>query len=658
MDDRPIGRSPAWGLFVLLGVYFTFAGYRSFEGDQAYRLPLLLHQLEPKLYAHDPFVSAFDRFNPHQGYLRLLGVGTRLIGLPATLFIGFVLTFGVSGWALGRLTRAVWPGDGPAVGTIAFGLALVAHAGNIGTNHLFEPILLDRLVALGLGWTALGSLVVPTSWAPLSVAGCIAAASVVHPSLGLQWGLLLTAAWLACGLLAGWRGVARKQALAGAMASAVVLLPAIIALPATTRVLFEGMDPAQYHVVAAYVQSPQHMVPHLWRFPQWLAWFAYLAAAGLGIAAFREPADQSNVPDAAEPRRRLLCVLGLLLAGLLVAGLAIEAGNSRVTLFQTFRMATAVRGLCLVLVSGPVYRLWQRGTFAGRLRACLMAAALTADWPMVWIIGLEALIRLAERGGRRVGASSILGSAAAIAWWLRQHDPEQGFVALGAAIPVAGLAQILSARLPRLDWTPKRRLRLAGLVWTIPAIAVTLQLGGVETTAWPLGVLKAHLRVTETPIDDLERLALWCRDHTPSDARFIGPPGPKGFRLWSRRALAFNRAGSPYHAAGLADWAARFQAHVGHTGDLAGFARSYLANRQELEQRFDHWDAEQLARLATGQGAGYVLAASSAALDDPAGDNLALLRTEGRYAVYKVQSNRVSERPMATAAHEESTLPR
>ena len=59
---------------------------------------------------------------------------------------------------------------------------------------------------------------------------------------------------------------------------------------------------------------------------------------------------------------------------------------------------------------------------------------------------------------------------------------------------------------------------------------------------------------------------VWCREHTPADARFIGPPGPKTFRLWSLRSLAFNRAGSPYHAAGLADWAARFRDHVGFDG--------------------------------------------------------------------------------------------
>ena len=80
-------------------------------------------------------------------------------------------------------------------------------------------------------------------------------------------------------------------------------------------------------------------------------------------------------------------------------------------------------------------------------------------------------------------------------------------------------------------------------------------------------------RFIPVPLDDIERLALWCRDHTPGTARFIGPPGPKTFRLWSRRSLAFNRAASPYHAAGLADWFARFQEHVDFHGPPAEFVR-------------------------------------------------------------------------------------
>ncbi len=42
---------------------------------------------------------------------------------------------------------------------VAVGLVLAAKAGNIGTNHLFEAMVLDRLMAFALGWLALAQVV-------------------------------------------------------------------------------------------------------------------------------------------------------------------------------------------------------------------------------------------------------------------------------------------------------------------------------------------------------------------------------------------------------------------------------------------------------------------------------------------------------------------
>jgi hypothetical protein len=156
----------------------------------------------------------------------------------------------------------------------------------------------------------------------------------------------------------------------------------------------------------------------------------------------------------------------------------------------------------------------------------------------------------------------------------------------------------------------------------------------------------ARCRFAATPIDDVERLAVWCRRHTPASARFIGPPGPKTFRLWSRRSLAFNRAGSPYHAAGLADWFLRFQDHVGVHEPPAEFVRDYLAGRHRFEARYDQLSEPEQAALAFRQGAEYVIALSPSARKR-AGDSshksaMHFLHAEGRYAVYKVNHELVS----------------
>ena len=145
---------PRWAPYALLfGLYLTARGYHSRDGDQAYRLPLLLHQQDPALFADDPFVRAFDAFNPHRGYLALLDLASRPLGLSAGLFALFALDVrpdlprhlpaGPRGLARARAR----------VGLVAVGLVLIAKAGNIGTNHLFEAMLLDRLIGFAsAGW--------------------------------------------------------------------------------------------------------------------------------------------------------------------------------------------------------------------------------------------------------------------------------------------------------------------------------------------------------------------------------------------------------------------------------------------------------------------------------------------------------------------------
>ena len=153
-------RATPWFVAALfLGLYLSTRGYHSFDGDQAYRLPLLLHQQVAGLYDNDFFVRAFDHFNPHLGSLIVLDAFTRPLGLSAGLFLLFVLTFLLTCHAVARLARVVWPNSGLGVGWVAVALVLAAKAGNIGTNHLFEAMVLDRLIAFALGWQALAQAV-------------------------------------------------------------------------------------------------------------------------------------------------------------------------------------------------------------------------------------------------------------------------------------------------------------------------------------------------------------------------------------------------------------------------------------------------------------------------------------------------------------------
>src|SRR5262245_33059518 len=87
------GMWPAWVAAGFFGVGLTFHGYHSRDGDQAYRLPLLIDRQDPVAYAADPFVRAFDQFNPHRGSLAMLDLLSRAFGLSATLFGLYVVSF-------------------------------------------------------------------------------------------------------------------------------------------------------------------------------------------------------------------------------------------------------------------------------------------------------------------------------------------------------------------------------------------------------------------------------------------------------------------------------------------------------------------------------------------------------------------------------------
>src|SRR5262249_27394619 len=137
------------------------------------------------------------------------------------------------------------------------------------------------------------------------------------------------------------------------------------------------------------------------------------------------------------------------------------------------------------------------------------------------------------------GISLSLGLA-----FLARHDTESGHVPLLAALAaLLVLSGLLRGRTP--GWNRRRLAWALGVSWAVPLAALLAANVAEPKPRWAR-VLVDRCRFTAVPVDDVERLALWCRTHTPADARFIGPPGPKTFRLWSQRSVAFNRAASPY----------------------------------------------------------------------------------------------------------------
>lgn len=627
LESESPRRSPfALAVFLLFGLYLTCHGYHSRDGDQAYRLPLLLDRQDPAPYAADPFVRAFDAFNPHRGYLILLDLASRPAGLSAAIFALYALTFAITCIGLDRLARGLWSADPARVGLATIALVLVAKAGNIGTNHLFEPLLLDRLIGFALAWLGLSFLV--RDAAPIRTAICLGLVAWLHPSLGLQLGALAGVSWLVLAILPGAARIPWRRALAGPLALGLAFVPALLLQGGQSARFFEGLPIADLVLLEAYIQSPQHMIPHLWRLPQWAAFACYPALAVLTLVQAPRPWSTGL--------RRLATIFGLTLLGLVVAYIGVEVvGDPRIIVFQPFRMATIARGLALVILAGRLAALWRQGDLLGRARAGLIVAGLLGDRALV----VATLTELAATGAEWAFAARLRTRWAVFGatlggglFHLARHDTESGHWPLLAGLGLGVAAGIWGRRQsPGWRWTPRRVRWAVAICWAVPIAAGIAPGLPLVPPTWTQRLLD-RCRFGETPSDDLERLALWCRGHSPVTARFIGPPQPKTFRLWARRSLAFNRSGSPYHAAGIADWAERFRDHVGFAGTNAEFAAAYLKNRQELERGFDRLAPAELVALAERQGADHILARPGLAAD-----RLELLRVEGRYAIYRVR---------------------
>jgi hypothetical protein len=391
--------------------------------------------------------------------------------------------------------------------------------------------------------------------------------------------------------------------------------------------LYRGLPAEEFRLLCVELQNPQHMLPHLWRTPQWLAFGCYPALALLALVRGRAPWPAARI--------RFAAVLAVNVAGLVLAWFAIEVlGSLSVTVFQPFRMAALFRGLALVAVAGRVVALWTEGRFLDRARAVMVATALAGDWSLVVATAVDLAVTAA---GARWAKPAFGLTLAGGLLFLARHDTDSGHLRLLAALATfAILSRLLRGR--AIAWNRRRMASALGLAWVVPLAAVFASTLADPKPHWAAALVD-RCRFTAVPIDDVERLGLWCRTHTPNDARFIGPPGPKTFRLWSLRSVAFNRAASPYHAAGLADWGRRFQAHVGLECSTAELVRAYQRDRHGLERRYQSMSDAERAALAVRQGASYVIAAppadrSTAARDGP----LELLHVEGRYAVYRVRS--------------------
>src|SRR5262249_37933626 len=236
-------------------------------------------------------------------------------------------------------------------------------------------------------------------------------------------------------------------ALRGLSSLALAVIPGLfINLPRGSTLLGDLPAPL-FWVLSVELQNPQHMLPHVWRLPQWLSWGAYLALATLQLVQMAprsspdfedERATGDVVSSSAAPRCRLAIMLALIVIGLGMAWYAIEVRRSiQATIFQPFRMGTVARGISLVLVSDRLMRLWTSGGPLGRTRAAVLASGFLGDWLLVVAVSGEMVTSAIEMICRRLRPLAVPRIVPAIVFglviargldFLAHHDTESGHI--------------------------------------------------------------------------------------------------------------------------------------------------------------------------------------------------------------------------------------
>src|SRR5262249_12933222 len=227
-------------------------------------------------------------------------------------------------------------------------------------------------------------------------------ATWVHPSMGLQLAMVLGASWAFWSILDQPKAVSPGKAMLDLAAMALAVLPGLVINLPRGATLLGSLSHEEFWLLSVELQNPQHMLPHLWRMPQWLSWTCYLVLAALqlagwGVGEVSRNGRSARAEETSAPwppaRRRLAILLAIILGGLAVAWLAIEVWHQvQVTIFQPFRMATVARGIALILIAGRLVALCRRDGLMDWLRATLLAVGFLGDWLLVVVTAAELAI--------------------------------------------------------------------------------------------------------------------------------------------------------------------------------------------------------------------------------------------------------------------------
>jgi hypothetical protein len=528
-------------------------GYGFEVGDQLQYLLLPYRSLYPEFLLGDWFAWETSHYHVTFSWLvRAAAWSSGLPHLPYAVFVLHLLNLAAFGYAVLRLSFALGMGLFEATFAI-FGFALVRqlglagaivdHAGLVPSDLALPPFLLACAAYAEGRSMALGA------W--LGVSGFLHANYAVLGPLAL-YPLELLRCW-------------QRRSLSSLFASCALF--GVLASPTLLLLVqaFLVRDPAPQAVaVTLFVRSPHHYDLSAMR-PDEVYYALALGCTTLPLALGRVSPGQ--------PGRRSFLLLSAALLGLLVFG-AIGSGAHVLSLSRLFMWRMSI----------PLFALWLMAAgFAVR-----SLARQRAFVPLSWLLlTCAVLTTFAQTDPLEQSSWNELPRAAAIG---------------GGLLALASLCAQLRVAAPGL------RMLLGALCLVCSVSAAALALSVVHRPVWfgdklvrPRGLhfMDGQIALT-TP---LRPLYAQIREQTPTDARFLVPPGQSQFRLQARRAIFVDWKCAPMKGDEALEWQRRMLLAMGTPSFPA---RGYALPRA-ADAAYNARPLADLAELARREGLTHIL---------------------------------------------------
>jgi hypothetical protein len=568
--------------YLLLIAALPILGYRFGLGNQVEQFSLVRRLSDPSFLPGDFYINSAAVFGPRYYYCLALSWLTKVVPLPAAIFILTYVTNAVLAAISFDAARRHLRAD--RIGGAIAALLVIANSGfalGLAAFIRFESYQ-PANIAIPLALFGLSSLLARRR---LLAAVCFAAAALFHPLVGVETAAI---GFAACGLaelasrrpfgeiVRAWMGYLPAAIMFGAAAAAEWVRPASGEL---------RIPDAEFFAILPLFRAPHHYLALGFPLAHYL--MAGLFVAGLAYLVAAYVREKGLGFEIAALAAAAVLVLALCAASALFVDIL---HNRAVATAQVFRMLLLVKWIGFLLFAWAASRWIAEGGWFHWL-AALVPVLVTGDaQPLAMVASICAMEAARRLKPGAVGQAALAGLLV--------------LFSVAVALKFAAQNEIARAAVGAIClWL------FFGTTWgkAAPRVLATALVAGVIALGWVNRDLRAGAELIDPPYswDDLRGsdadIARWAKANTPPGGVWLTPPDFESFRLLAERAIVVDYTSIPFKDAAMREWRNRMRVAY---GDVEGTGFTAL---HEMEAVYRASDPARLGQVGARYGATYAV---------------------------------------------------